>query len=484
MNIARPSPKWQRPMPAGQGTLGPSAPWAVPGRSVATATTVPLNSGHSDGPAPLPPLWQDLTWPFLIVLAYFFVDFARPQSWVPPLGVIKPGMFALGGGLLTLLIRRDLFYFPTRAKLMVAFLVLMAIGTPFATNRYWAFITTKDFALLLFGAVLPLMSFVDTYSRLKRLASFFILIHIPLALYGITHSGFGIGSFLGDENDFCLAINIVVPYVLFSFYYVRSRSLKIALLLTLGLMLLAITASKSRGGFVGLVAVAVYAWLASPRKLATLVLMVVVSVPVLALVPDSYWDEIKTIETSTENDDTGAQRLYLWGLAWTMFKNENPILGVGPTNFQWNSHKYESEEQQNKGLHVWGKGAHSLYFTLLPEEGLVGVALFLSILFVCFKESHLIRRAYKKHAREGTLPTEQLQRLYIVNVLTRANDAALVAYLVTGAFLSVLYYPHLWLQAGFGVALKRTSDELIKRYAQQPVKVAPKAFALPVRRQS
>ena len=402
----------------------------------------------------------DLTWPFLIVLAYFIVDFARPQSWFPPLGLIKPGMLALGGGLLTLLARRELLYFPARAKLMAAFLVLMAIGTPFATNRYWAFIATKDFALFLFGAVIPLMSFVNTYSRLQRLVSILIFIHVPLVLYGITHSGYGIGAFLGDENDFCLALNIIIPYVFFSFYFVRGSFRKFLLVLILGLLLVGVTSTKSRGGFLGLIAAASYCWLVSPRKVASLALIVVVSGPVLLFVPDSYWAEIKTIETSTQNDDTGAQRLYFWNLGWEMFK-DYPIIGVGPTNFQWTSPAYESPDQQAKGLHVWGKAAHSLYFTLLPEHGVVGLVIFVSIAVLTFRENRAVRKLYKAMLKAGTTPPERLRKLYILNVLTRANDSAMVAYLVTGAFLSVLYYPHFWLQAGLGVAIKRAADVLM-----------------------
>ena len=413
----------------------------------------------------------DLTWPFVIVLVYFIVDFARPQSWFPPLGLIKPGVIALGGGLLTLLVRRELLYFPTRAKLMGAFLVLMAMGTPFATNRYWAFLATKDFALFLFGAVVPLMSFVNTYSRLQRLISAVILIHVPLALYGITHSGFGIGSFLGDENDFCLAVNIIVPYVYFSFYFTQGGVRRFSLLMILGLLLLAITSTLSRGGFLGLIAVGVYCWMASSRKLASLLLIAVVTVPVLALVPQSYWNEMKTIQTSTENGDTGAQRLYYWNIAWEMFK-DHPIVGVGPTNYQYNSFEYESPDQQAKGLNVWGRAAHSLYFTLLAEQGIVGIVIVVSLVIFNFRENRAVRRVYKALQASGTTPPDRLQQFYILNVLTRANDAAMVAYLVTGAFLSVLYYPHFWLQIGIGIAIKRAADNLM---AEECVPVQPPA---------
>jgi len=451
--------QWQRPGSAGETARTYVRPAVAGSQTRATA--------KAGGLAAEP----DLTWPFLIVLLYFFVDFARPQSWFPPLGLLKPGVIALGGGLLTLLVRRELLYVPARAKLMGAFLVLMAIGTPFATNRYWAFLATKDFALFLFGAVIPLMSFVNTYSRLQRLITAVILIHIPLALYGITHSGFGIGSFLGDENDFCLAVNIIIPYVFFSFYFNQGALRKFSLLLVLGLLLLAITSTMSRGGFLGLIAVAIYCWMASSKKLASLVLIVVVSVPVLALVPQSYWNEMRTIQTSTENDDTGAQRLYYWNIAWEMFR-DYPVVGVGPTNYQYNSFTYESPDQQARGLNVWGRAAHSLYFTLLSELGIVGIVIVVSLVVLNFRENRAVRRLYKALLASGNTPPDRLQQFYILNVLTRANDAAMVAYLVTGAFLSVLYYPHFWLQIGIGIAIKRAADTLM---AQECVPVQPPA---------
>ena len=451
--------QWSRPGSTGENGRHPVALPAVAGSHARSARAAGLAAE------------PDLTWPFVIVLLYFFVDFARPQSWFPPLGLLKPGVIALGGGLLTLLARRELLYFPTRAKLMGAFLVLMAIGTPFATNRYWAFLATKDFALFLFGAVVPLMSFVNTYSRLQRLIGAVILIHVPLALYGITHSGFGIGSFLGDENDFCLAVNVIVPYVFFSFYFTRGGLRRFSLLMILGLLLLAITSTMSRGGFLGLIAVGVYCWMASSRKLTSLLLIAVVSLPVLALVPQSYWNEMKTIQTSTENDDTGAQRLYYWNIAWEIFK-DHPIVGVGPTNFQYNSFEYESPDQQAKGLNVWGRAAHSLYFTLLAELGIVGVVIVVSLVIFNFRENRAVRRLYKALQASGTTPPDRLQQFYILNVLTRANDAAMVAYLVTGAFLSVLYYPHFWLQIGIGIAIKRAADNLM---AEECVPVQPPA---------
>lgn len=434
--------------------------------------------------APIPPAKNAGTeptfvWPFLLVLAYFFIDFGRPQDWFPPFGAVRPGMLVLGGGLIAVIVRRNIVELGTRGKLLVAFLVLMVIGTPFATNRFYAFMATRDFALFLFGAVVPLMCFVNTYERLRVLVSFFVLLHIPLALYCIKNNGFGIGSFLGDENDFCLALNVILPYAFFSLYIFRKVTQRIYLIATIGLLLFTITSTLSRGGFVGLVAVALACWLISPRKMMSLIGLAAICAIVATFVPDSYWAEMKTIETSTDENDTGAQRLYYWGMAWRMFL-DHPILGVGPTNYQWNSFQYESADQVARGLHVWGKGSHSLYFTLLPEEGLVGAAVYLALIVTGIRNNSRIRKTYRRLSSRGLAP-ELADRLYALNILSRANDVATLGYLVSGAFLSVLYYPHFWLQVGFGVAISRIFDRLVNsaRVSGQENRAQPIAVKRP-----
>jgi probable O-glycosylation ligase (exosortase A-associated) len=402
----------------------------------------------------------DLTWPFLIVLAYLLVDFGRPQDWFVPVGSIRPGVFALGGGMLTLFFRRELLHFPIRAWIMLALLGMMVIGTPFATNRYWAFITTADFMLFMFGAVVPLISFVDRDSRLHRLVTFFILMHVVLALYGITHEGIGIGSFLGDENDFALALNVVIPYVFFSLYFTRSQHQRLMMFAVLGVLLIGVTTSSSRGGFVGLLAVATYCWFVSPRKFVSLLVLAIIALPVLVMVPRGYWAEMRTIQTSTQNRDTGAMRLYQWNIGWEMFK-DYPLLGVGPSNYNYTSDQYESQNQKDLGYHVWGRVSHSLYFTVLPEFGIVGLTLFVAFVTLGFRDNQKVRRAYRMLAAAGAGPPSRLQRLYELSMLTRANDAALVAYLVTGSFLAVFYYPHLWLHAGIGMAIRRSADAVM-----------------------
>jgi hypothetical protein len=119
---------------------------------------------------------------------------------------------------------------------------------------------------------------------------------------------------------------------------------------------------------------------------------------------------------------------------------------------------YESSNHAASGYHMWGRVAHSLYFTVLAEQGLVGLTLFVAMLTLHFRGNRRLRRAYAALVEAQALSGARLDLFHSLSLLTRANDAAIVAYLVTGAFLSVLTYPHLWLHLGIGMVLKRASD--------------------------
>jgi O-antigen ligase len=390
--------------------------------------------------------------PFVLILGYVLVDFGRPHNWVPILGYLRPGVIVLGGGILAMLIKRPAI--PTLGKWVLAFLGLMMVLAPFAYNNRMAVVTTKDFALMTVGAILPIMCFVDTFERFRKLLRFWVWIHVPLALYSITHRGFGIGSFLADENDFAMAMNMAIPYAFALLAVERGVVRRTCLFGALGILIFATTVTMSRGGFVGLAAVLFMLSWRSPRKLLSMTLVVVMTVGLVTLAPAKYWDEVSTISTSTNENDTGYGRLYLWKIAWRMFL-DNPVLGVGPANYQYNNFFYEEEKETSRGYHVWGRVAHSVYFTLLPEYGVVGTVLFFIIVIKgIMARRRTLRTCRSQLAREDLSP-ESREHFRFYQQMLAGMDGAIVTFMVTGAFIAVLYYPHLWLLTAFTVAAVR-----------------------------
>jgi probable O-glycosylation ligase (exosortase A-associated) len=437
----------------------PSAPVpaAAPGPGSARPPAGGLRLGGASLPVPKPTLYE---WPFIFVLGYLFVDYGRPHNWVPALGLIRPGVIVLGGGILSLMSRRVLPASHVLAKYMLWFCALMAMMVPFAVNSRMAFNGTRDFTLFLFGACFPIIAFVDTYERLLKALKFWVYLHVPLGIYSITHRGIGVGSFLTDENDFALAINVILPYAFAMAFLARKTVSKLVLFGVVLLLVASSTATLSRGGFIGLVCVFGLLWLKSPKKLVSAALVGILCLAMLVVTPASYWKEMKTIETAQDEGDTGYERLYLWGIAWKMWL-DHPIFGVGPNNYPYNNSNYENPERVARGRHVWGMASHSLYFTVLPELGLVGTCLFFAMIVTSWIERRRIARRCRDALAADDLPDDQRERVKTVLQLCGAMDASLLTFLVTGAFIAVLYYPHIWLLMAFTAALDRVSRRVL-----------------------
>jgi probable O-glycosylation ligase (exosortase A-associated) len=385
---------------------------------------------------------------FWIAAAYLIVDYGRPQNWFPPLAYIRPGMLTLGAGIVALALNQAL---PTDklSKYVMAFFAAMVVAVPFATNQHKAFNETLGFGLFVFGGLLPLVAFVDSYERLRTMMRLWVAIHVSLAVYSITHQGFGIGSFLTDENDFALAMNVAIPYAYALFVLETKVAHRLMALAATLIMFVATTVTLSRGGFIGLVCIVVMLWFSSKRRVIALVGAAILAGLIYVAAPSSYWHEVESISTASEKGDTGYQRLYSWGIGWEMFL-DNPILGVGPANYPVRAAEYETGTSDEIGYHMWGRVAHSLYFTLLPELGSIGTIIFAGMLFTGVR----LRRRVRKLSRDspGASPSEIEQRRWYLQ-LALSIDASMVGFLSTGAFISVLYYPHIWVLTGFTAVL-------------------------------
>ncbi len=395
---------------------------------------------------------------FYLVLAALLFEFGRPQDAIPGLGGIPIPSVLDGLILLNVLTSGKLSLANIQTRLWAPLLALMALHVPIATNNFWALMTLKDmmFYLCLY---LGVITYVNTLERFKILVNMWLGVHVVLAIQGILHGGVGIGGWLGDENDFCMAINMAVPFAFFLVFRKTSGVQKVVYLAILCLFILTAMTTLSRGGFIGLAAVGFYAWLRSSKKGAALVVVGIVVAFMILFAPDKYWDEVRsTTSDETMEIGTGGERLYTWGIGWEMFVG-NPILGIGQSNFAWTFAEYQGDRTFNDKS-IAGRAAHSLYFTLLPELGLVGVAIFGLMMVQNFRDVAFVKRCEKassdKVATGGMRVPPPVTDPFL---LASACEASLIGYLVSSVFITTLYYPSVWVMTGFIVALANMAVE-------------------------
>ena len=184
---------------------------------------------------------------------------------------------------------------------------------------------------------------------------------------------------MGDENDFCMVMDMAVPFAYFLLFSATGVGQKIKYLTFLGTFILAAMATLSRGGFVGLASVGAYCWYRSPKKMNALVVLLVAVLFMAVLAPEKYWDEISssTNEETMSEQGTGGARLYTWGIGVDMFLY-NPIIGIGQSNFPWTVDQYETGKFNDRSF--GGRQAHSAWVTLISELGLAGIVIIGSML--------------------------------------------------------------------------------------------------------
>jgi len=402
---------------------------------------------------------------FLVLLAYFFIEYVRPQDRIGGLKALQLGLLAslLSFALWLAKANKSALRDPL-TKTAWAFVALCATSIFYSVNTFWAFQNTRTVLLEMLAAVLPSAALLALPGNMLRFFRAWVAFHVIVAVTSIGANGRGPGGFLGDENDLALALNMAVPYAYFlagaSGIKPRTRTfLRISLL---ALMVGAIF-TWSRGGFLGLLAAFIMIWLLSKNKLKNLVLILVIGVGVLggfSLFSEkgSVIAEFNTI--SDPSDNTRRDRMNSWRAGWIMYA-DNPFFGVGAGNYPWRVGEYQLRDPSFDpayGASRAGRAAHSLYFTLLPELGTLGVLLFLAMVVLIFSKCRaaLITQATHEESRV---------ELEVLQLVAKAMVCSLVSYLVGGAFISVLWYPHLFYLSGFAIGLSLALRRLEMRRA-------------------
>lgn len=362
---------------------------------------------------------------FILVLVYLLIDYGRPMDDISFLKAAYPGAAIIVLLILACLTSgRPPLFKGKQTKVTWLFIFLLAAYVPIAVNNHWAYMSTIT-VLKFMPFFIAVILFVNSFDRLKKLFGFWVLLMFYLAIRGIINKGIGGSSFLGDENDFSLLMNMMIPFGISFALYERNFRKKIYYLTASVLAIMSVLASFSRGGFVGLVAVVVCFWLFSPRKVLALAFVGLFGVVVYFTASEKYWARIET--ATATNEGTAKERLDSWKAGWEMFK-DHP-LGVGGGNFPVLFHDYQPGGMRKN---MWGRAAHSLYFTLLPELGIFGAIIYGMLLFYNLKDIFWL----KKVKAEGD------DELRFAHYLGLAFLASLMGYFTSGTFLSVLYYPH------------------------------------------
>ncbi|RME99822.1 MAG: O-antigen ligase domain-containing protein, partial [Chloroflexi bacterium] len=235
----------------------------------------------------------------------------------------------------------------------------------------------------------------------------------------------------------------------------------------LGVCLLTVFFTFSRGVFLGLMVVLALMFVRRPPKPVALLATLLLAVVLLQFLPVRYAERMATLteflpggggDARTEVSFRGRLSENIAG--WQMFL-DHPIVGVGPLNYKYHYQSYARQlglEHRREA-----RSAHNLYLELASERGIVGLIWFGLLQLVVFKG---LRQAQLNFKRANMPSYEGLVVAFAV---------ALISFLVTSIFRHMAYPRYVWLIYGIALAIPYVSRQVFTNSESKGTELEPQA---------
>ncbi len=230
------------------------------------------------------------------------------------------------------------------------------------------------------------------------------------------------GGFFEDNNALGLTLVMVVPLI----WYLQTRYKHLVIVWglrgSIGLCMLAVMGTHSRGAALAAAAMVLFLLLKSRKRALLIFGLVAGLMAAIPFVPQRWYDRIQTI-TAYQEDTSALGRIQAWTFA-VRLALDRPIIGGG---FKVNRESelflsYVPDAPKARAF-------HSIYFQMLGEHGFIGLAIFLLLGFSAyFAGSGIISR------------TRNHPDLHWANDLARMLQVSIFGYAVGGAFLNLAFF--------------------------------------------
>ncbi len=261
----------------------------------------------------------------------------------------------------------------------------------------------------------------------------------------------------GDNNQIALDVLMIMPLLHYLQATAQRQAVRATCWIMGGMCAVCVIATGSRGGFAGLGLLGVAYVLASRRKVLGLLMVLVVFGIGAQLVSDSWKQRISTIQAA-DSDDSFLGRVGAWKVS-TAVALHRPLFGGGFHAIQhgdvWGEHLEAASQIGFLGpapptLNF--KAAHSIYFEILGDLGFGGLALFLALFAVAWRNGSAVRRIVRRSKRSDIAWAGQLAGMLQVSLLL---------FLVNGALLSAAYYDIDYLLVAMLAALRELTGRAL-----------------------
>jgi probable O-glycosylation ligase (exosortase A-associated) len=398
--------------------------------------------------------------PFLLCLAFILFSFFRLHEAVPQLSPLHiPQLLAVATLAVLaaqIVFRRVRLAWSPELRLFAILFGIVTIGVVTATGRDLAFAYWSETYVKIAMMVFAIASLARRPTQFAWASHAFVLAGMLVAVVALHNSAAGIGlvegtrvtigrdigSVLGDPND--LSLVLLFPFAFAGALVLTPRTPFVSRLLGLvGIATIsaAILATQSRGGLLGMVAVAGVFAARRVRSRAVLfgggalALMMLFAAAGISGRSSGGAAEGGVIDESSEG------RLHAWEAAFRMAV-AHPLTGVGLNNYTANYYQYSDWWEG------FAKAVHSTWFSVLAEGGFVAFFIFITMVVACVRSAlRSVRLTAPAEAGATYSPA--------AHGMAQALLAGLGGFVVSGTFLTQGFTWPIYIQLALAVAVAR-----------------------------
>lgn len=416
-------------------------------------------SPHQD-PEPLYALHYRSIWGFLrkqplyfwFINAYLFFEYVRPQSIYEAIAGPPWAQMTILGSLVTFLFAGRMFALRTSVDwAVVIFSGVLVLSCFLAYFPAISFEFLPDYIawVLIF---LLISNIVTTERRFLVFMFAYILYNLKMSQHATrswASAGFafrdwgttGAPGWFHNSGEFGIQMNIFLPIAICFVLALREYWGRKLTWASYGVILTIVAGtigSSSRGAMLGMAAVALFLFARSKHKLKAGVALAVLSAFAFFLLPEESMDRFRTMG----DDGTSTSRRVYWD-AGLQALSENPITGIGFAN--WTA--YMQPRYESMGL------PHNIFVQAGAELGYLGLVALLGMIIAHFVVNAQTRGLLRRLKERGRF----------LSMMSIGLDGALVGFLVSGSFVTVLYYPYLWINLAMTVALYNSARHTVRQ---------------------
>lgn len=391
---------------------------------------------------------------FWMICGYLFFEFVRPQALIPQIDFVPWAQLLLLGS-------------------FVGFFADQSVKKISSTVNVYIVLFTLLIFISIFTAVYPeaskehfldFFSWIVIYFLITNIVNTKERLYIFLAIYLVAAGKIAIGTskswafrgfsftqwgLMGPQGYFQnsgeLAILMLMLFPL-AFYLYKALKSKVSMWERIFLMILwvcpilTILGASSRGAQVALVVQLLLMFRKSVFRPKSLIGFFILIVSLNFLLPA----EQKARFTDAGEDRTSQQRLLYWKDGWEMMK-DYPVTGVGFFNFAPYFEAYYSKDM----LYSRAQLPHNIFIQVGTDAGFIALFFFIMLIFYCFS---IPIKIYKSPA------VNEVDKHIAVGL-----GYGVLGFLIAGQFVTVAYYPFIWVHLAFVVSLYSVVQKIPKQ---------------------